>query len=163
MRLEARLGNAAEARARHVSSLSARAGARVARARSLGAASRARLESEAQAKKLKLEERMRLAEERRQAALRSPRSPGRDSPRDDRQPPLQSPSSANAAGGGGGFRDGDCASHKPLIPKETETAAEEEGRQQLLLRVDQFRRQVSCRKLQQVQGAAPLNRVTLYS
>ncbi len=120
--IEQRLEQAERARAERIAARAAQAGRRAARAREAGALSQALRLSAAEAKRQRLEERLRLAEERRQAALASPSR----SPRGDRR------------------------THGPLFPYEPAAPqAEPPAADDIRLRVDNFRRQVCCRKLQQ--------------
>ena len=160
-RLEARLGQAEAARARLVASRAAKAGDHVAHARNLGAMSRAKREREVEVRREKLEERLRLADERRQLAwpqARSPRSPsGRAMPPPDHTG-ASNDRSSNATsshtevlpdGLGPDLMTTYDKSGIPLQQQSPPTLDEDTTGPQLLLRVDQFKRQVSIRKLQQ--------------
>ena len=155
-RLEARLAHAEAARAQLVASRAARAGAHAAHARGLGAMLRVRRELEAGARRERLEERLRLAEERRQQLARSPRSPSgsvaryafRSGIKDD-VPGSKLTQTKRSDTEQDHLPDFASGSKIKQPEQSSREPAEEDTGPQLLLRVDQFRRQVSSRKLQQ--------------
>ncbi|GAX81364.1 hypothetical protein CEUSTIGMA_g8795.t1 [Chlamydomonas eustigma] len=159
--LEQKLEHAEEVRFTHVGSRAMRAGARVAKARSKGALSLASHQQAAELKRKQLEERLRLAEERRLAALatspkKSTRSPTKLQPSSHksledfglRSPPLHDLTSA-------GHHQEETVELD--VEREEEQVTEtglgneepEAGVDDLRLRVDAFRRRISCLRLQQ--------------
>jgi len=148
-RLEERLLQAQEARSAHIHQRAHRAGEEVARARSAGALSRMRARRQAEERREKLSERLRSAAERRsqsctpRASFHSPQlSPlsGVPSAHQSNNPAVVQ-SAAESAGGLQGVKD--------VVPEQQRVQQEQEE-QALQLRVEGFRRHVSCRKLQQV-------------